>query len=94
MRIAVDTNRYCDFLKADQKVVEWFREAERIVLPFVVLAELRAGFACGTAGSRNEGILQRFLNRPRVEVRYCPPCHTNPQGRRSPNDCDSSSSSS
>jgi tRNA(fMet)-specific endonuclease VapC len=36
----------------------------------VVLAELRAGFAVGTAGRRNETALTRFLNSPRVDVQY------------------------
>lgn len=66
MNIAVDTNRYRDFCEGRPEVVEWFRIAERIWLPLVVLAELRAGFQCGTAGLRNERILQQFLTRPRV----------------------------
>jgi len=66
MRIAVDTNRYRDFCDGQLTVVEWFRCAEQIWLPLVVLAELRAGFQCGTAGLKNERILQQFLTRPRV----------------------------
>jgi tRNA(fMet)-specific endonuclease VapC len=31
---------------------------------------LRAGFACGGAARRNEGILNAFLNRPRVRVLF------------------------
>lgn len=66
MRIAVDTNRYRDFCDGREQVVEWFRTAEKIWLPLVVLAELRAGFQCGTASLQNERILQQFLARPRV----------------------------
>jgi tRNA(fMet)-specific endonuclease VapC len=66
MIIAVDTNRYRDFCEGAEAAVQVFRQAERIVLPFPVLAELRAGFACGTQGRRNEGVLNALLNTPRV----------------------------
>lgn len=41
MRIALDTNRYVDFCRGIPDVVQIFRRAERIFLPFVTLAELR-----------------------------------------------------
>lgn len=34
------------------------------------MAELRAGFAAGTIGRKNEASLTRFLASPRVEVQY------------------------
>ena len=71
MRIVVDTNRYRDFCAGVPQVVEHFQAAERIFLPFVTLAELRAGFLCGSRSSQNERVLARFLNRPRVAV-LCP----------------------
>jgi tRNA(fMet)-specific endonuclease VapC len=67
VRILIDTNRYKDFCLGIPEVVGRFREAERICLPFVTLAELRAGFLCGTEKGRNERILGLFLNRSRVE---------------------------
>jgi tRNA(fMet)-specific endonuclease VapC len=70
MKLALDTNRYRDFCEGIPSVVEWVREAEILVLPFVVVAELRAGFACGTAAAKNEAVFQRFITRPRVRVRY------------------------
>ena len=70
MNLAIDTNRYRDFCEGQEEAVEAFRRAETITLPFPVLAELRAGFACGTMSRRNEGVLGRFLNRPRVSVLY------------------------
>ena len=36
---------------------------------FVTLAELRAGFRCGSRAAENERVLQRFLRRPRVGLR-------------------------
>jgi tRNA(fMet)-specific endonuclease VapC len=68
MTIAIDTNRYRDFCEGLAGAVERFRAAGRICMPFPVLAELRAGFACGVHGRRNESVLNRFLNRPRIAV--------------------------
>lgn len=68
MRIVVDTNRYCDFCRGDELVKRWFQTAVSIALPFVVVAELRAGFVAGTLALQNERILQVFLGRPRVRV--------------------------
>ena len=42
--------------------------AEQIFLPFVVVAELRAGFAVGSKGLANERVLRRLLNKPSVEL--------------------------
>lgn len=52
MRILIDTNRYRDFCEGVTEVVEQFRVSERVCLPFVVLAELRAGFLAGSTFSR------------------------------------------
>ena len=45
MRVALDTNRYVDLCKGVAETVALLEDAEAIVLPFVVLGELRAGFA-------------------------------------------------
>ncbi len=68
MRIAVDTNRYRDFCTGVPDAVERLATAREIHLPFVTLAELRAGFLCGTRARRNEATLIEFLNSPRVRV--------------------------
>lgn len=70
MRIAVDTNRYRDFCTGVPEAVEQFSVADGIYLPFVTLAELRAGFLCGGLSRKNESILMRFLNRPRVHLLF------------------------
>lgn len=70
MRILLDTNRYGDFCKGVPASVTAVVSAERVFLPFVALAELRAGFRAGTQGRRNEETLERFLASPRVEVLY------------------------
>jgi predicted nucleic acid-binding protein len=48
--------------------VERFRMAEQIFLPFVTMAELRAGFFAGTEGERNARVPSIFLNRARVRT--------------------------
>jgi tRNA(fMet)-specific endonuclease VapC len=68
--IAVDTNRYRDFVEGLADAVSVFRTAPRIVLPFVVVAELRAGFAVGSRGRENQRVFEEFLHRPRIEVSF------------------------
>lgn len=70
MRVVVDTNRYIDFCKGDAKAIQVVQTSQHIFLPFVVVAELRAGFRCGLKGEENERVLIRFLNSPRVEILY------------------------
>ncbi len=70
MRLALDTNRYTDLCRGDAEVVETVERADEVWLPFVVVGELRAGFAVGSQGSRNESVLRRFLLKPGVGVLY------------------------
>ncbi len=68
MRIALDTNRYVDFCRGNEDVVRVVQEAERLFLPLMVLAKLRAGCLGGSQLRKNEATLTLFLNSPRVEV--------------------------
>lgn len=70
MRLALDTNRYRDLVDGVGEVVSTIEQAESVLLPFVVLAELRAGFAVGAKGVANERTLQRFLTKPGVAILY------------------------
>ena len=70
MRLAVDSNRYTDLCRGNVSVVETVEVADEVWVPFVVLGELRAGFAVGNQGTRNEAILRRFLLKPGVGVLY------------------------
>jgi tRNA(fMet)-specific endonuclease VapC len=70
LRLALDTNRYTDLCRGEARVVEAVSAAEQVWLPFIVLAELRAGFVVGTQGPYNEAVLRRFLLKPGVEVLY------------------------
>ena len=70
MRVALDTNRYVDLCKGVVETVSLLEGAEAIVLPFVTLGELRAGFAHGRRPAENERILRRFLLKDGVRVLF------------------------
>jgi tRNA(fMet)-specific endonuclease VapC len=70
MRLALDTNRYTDLCRGDRSVIEAVEIADEVWLPFVVVGELRAGFAAGSQGPRNEAVLRRFLLKSGVGILY------------------------
>ncbi|MBN2342994.1 MAG: type II toxin-antitoxin system VapC family toxin [Deltaproteobacteria bacterium] len=70
MRVAFDTNFYVSFVRGKETAVAAAQQAHQIVLPFIVVAELRAGFSCGTRSAKNNEVFTRFLNRSRVFVSY------------------------
>ena len=70
MKLALDTNRYSDLCRGEASVVETVERADEVWLPFVVVGELRAGFAVGSQGPRNEAVLRRFLMKPGVRILY------------------------
>lgn len=70
LRLAIDTNRYTDFARGLPEAVERLQRADRVLVPFVVVAELRAGFLRGSRSERNEANLLRFLASARVETLF------------------------
>ena len=70
LAVALDTNRYVDWCRGQVPATEVIAAARRIVMPFIVLGELRGGFRLGTKARQNEQVLSRFLQSPRVEVVY------------------------
>lgn len=70
MKIALDTNRYVDLCKGVEETARLVSTAEAVFLPFVVVAELRAGFAIGRRGMDNERVLRRFLLKDGVHVLF------------------------
>ena len=70
MRVALDTNRYVDLCKGVDETVSLLEEAEAILLPFVVLGELRAGFVHGRRQADNERTLRQFLLKDGVQVLF------------------------
>jgi tRNA(fMet)-specific endonuclease VapC len=70
MRILLDTNRYGDFFLGVATSVELVEHAETVFVPFVVLAELRAGFAYGRRQAENERVLRQFLSRDGISTLF------------------------
>lgn len=70
MILALDTNAYVDICRRVDDAVRLAQTADRLLLPFVVVAELRAGFQAGTRAPQNERVLARFRASPRVSVLY------------------------
>ncbi len=67
--VALDTNAYTAFRTGLPDAVELLAMVDHIVVPTVVLGELRAGFAIGSRTTINERDLTRFLASSRVDVR-------------------------
>jgi tRNA(fMet)-specific endonuclease VapC len=70
VRLALDTNRYTDLCRGHVSAVEAIERADEVWLPFIVVGQLRAGFAVGTQGPHNEAVLRRFLLKSHVGVLY------------------------
>jgi tRNA(fMet)-specific endonuclease VapC len=70
VRVAIDTNRYVDLCKGFGETVAVLEEAEAVMLPFVVLGELRAGFVHGKRQAENERTLRQFLLKDGVGVLF------------------------
>jgi len=68
MRLLLDTNRYVDLVNKVSEVEQRIRTATEILVPLIVLGELRAGFANGRKQRSNEARFQRFLAKPGVQV--------------------------
>lgn len=70
MRILIDTNRYQDFAEGNKEALDVIQKAVKLYIPFVVAAELRSGFLCGSRSRENEKYLTLFLNSDRAEMLY------------------------
>lgn len=70
MELIFDTNAYVEVAKGNAAALQKLRRAAKVHLTFISVAELRAGFACGTKTQQNEKNLQRFLSAARVNVLY------------------------
>jgi len=70
VRVALDTNRYVDLCKGVGETQAVLEQAEAVLLPFVVLGELRAGFAHGRRQAENERVLRQFLLKDGVDVLF------------------------
>lgn len=67
-RLCLDTSAYSHFKRGEAAAVEAVSSAREIVLPVVVLGELRTGFRLGQRPLDNERELRQFLAHDAVRV--------------------------
>lgn len=70
MKVALDTNRLTDLFRGDGELAAFLGGCDEVGIPFVVLAEMKAGFLGGTRSAVNERLLASFLTRETVVVLY------------------------
>jgi tRNA(fMet)-specific endonuclease VapC len=68
MSFTLDTSAYSAFNRGDKRLKKWFRADNEIIVPRIVVGELRAGFAAGSKQMENEDLLQKFLDSPNVNI--------------------------
>ena len=54
MKLMLDTNRYKDFCSGESTVFSAIKRSEIVAFPFIVIAELKAGFVCGTKAKKTK----------------------------------------
>ncbi len=66
--IMLDTSAYSAFNRGDTRLKQFFDPDNQLIVPLVVVGELRAGFALGSRQQENEKLLQRLLDSPNVHI--------------------------
>ena len=64
MSFTLDTSAYSAFNRGDKRLRKWFTSDNDIIVPIIVIGELRAGFVAGGRRKENEDRLQGFLDSP------------------------------
>lgn len=67
-RICLDTSAYSHFRRGCPEAVDAVTRARSVLVPTVVLGELRAGFLLGSRPDENDRALGEFLAHPVVRV--------------------------
>jgi len=67
-RICLDTSAYSNFRRGRDSVARFLDRAREILVPAVVLGELRVGFRLGARPAHNEELLKSFLDHPSVFI--------------------------
>lgn len=68
--ILIDTNAYTALFKGKREIVRIFGSAERIIFPFIAIAEILAGFRLGTREERNRALFRNRLASSQTSVLY------------------------
>lgn len=66
--ILIDTNVYSALNRGSLRAVEKIKQSAKILIPVMVVGELRAGFLRGNRADLNNSMLNKFLSDARVEV--------------------------
>jgi len=61
-KLVLDTSAYSGFNRGDKRLKIFFRSDNQILIPLIVVGELRAGFSLGTKSQENEALLQKLLD--------------------------------
>jgi len=67
-KIVIDTNVYSGILKGTIDHQTIFEQYDTIIIPTIVIGELRAGFALGNKARQNEEDLQKILKNNNVQI--------------------------
>lgn len=67
-KVVIDTNVYTAILKGTINHQSIFEKFEQIILPTIVIGELRAGFLLGTKAAENERDLQKIFANNNVKI--------------------------
>ena len=70
VRILIDTNSLTDVFRGDVALIRTVESASEVWLPFIALAEIKAGFLAGRRSAANEALLLAFLQLSHVGVVY------------------------
>ena len=70
MRILIDSNRFIDFCAGEEAVVDVFEQAALLVVPFIVLAEIRVGAHSIKRGNVQVRLLAELLQQSGVRVAH------------------------
>lgn len=70
MRILIDSNRFIDFCAGEADVIETFERATILVIPFIVLAEIRVGSQLAKRGENQVRVMNELLNQPGVRTAH------------------------
>ena len=69
-KIVLDTNAYSRLIGGDEEVEKTLSQADKILLPIFVIAELLYGFKNGKKEHWNRSVLKRFERKPTVAKFY------------------------
>jgi tRNA(fMet)-specific endonuclease VapC len=70
LRLLLDTNRLTDVLEGDDVLAHLIESAAEVWIPFVALAEIKAGFLGGNRRTKNEASLEFLMRISGVEALF------------------------